>query len=113
MARDVVSSFSEFRRVAVLSTEHLPAVCQDGDWPIGIVAYRYEEGFLLWVPDAPTDPDNLAHQENAEEGQAYARNYEALLRIQVEARAAGCDYVMFDNDGPVQTAFPTFDDEEG
>jgi hypothetical protein len=98
------------RQMLDLSTDHLPLACRVGDFPLGIVAYTFEEGYMLWVPDEPALPDNDHTDENNDEGEPYASAYQAIRWMQHEARKLGCDFIMFDRDGDVLDAWPTFDD---
>lgn len=94
------------RRVLDLSTAHLPQPLllfgsRDGTpgvWGNAIV-YVLDYGFLLWVPDDPTDESN-----------SYDVPRE-IVEVQLYAREAHCDYVLFDADGPKNPDLETFDDE--
>lgn len=89
------------RRMLDLSTAHLPEHL--GSKP-GLAAHRAiiadarACGWLLWVPD---DPDVDA----AEAGGVP----EEVLVVQRYARRLGCDYVLFDADGPVNPELPAWE----
>ncbi len=95
----------EIRKLLVLSTAHLPQPHLDADlggpvdtslWGAAVITLT-EHGAFLWVPDEPLESsgDGLTPQ--------------LVLDIQVFARANGCDYVMFDADGPKVAALQLFD----
>ncbi len=90
------------RKMLDLATCHLPS-SEFGDemnsWD-GVIAFPNREyGWILWVPDDP-------EEESADyDGEVPAE----VLRIQLYARQHGCDYVMFDRDGPVDGNLPTWD----
>lgn len=83
------------RKILDCSTAYLPTALRDGrevsgfdERPTGY--YPTDVGALLWVPDDPSDgaaPDG-------------ADSHPAIVAIRRVARALGCDYVLFDCDGP-------------
>lgn len=85
------------RRLLDLSTGHLPAaVCLTLSGFDGVVAYRTDYGWLLWVPGHGEDVD-LVNDHNADYDEIPAE----VTAVQRYARALGCDYVLFDQDGPL------------
>lgn len=90
------------RKMLDLSTAHLPQAYGDADGLTsvdGVVAYTTEYGFITWVPDDP--------QDNADAYDGMVPS--SVLTIQKYARALGCDYVLFDRDGPVNPNLPTWE----
>jgi hypothetical protein len=92
------------RRVLDLSTGHLPQqVCNQLNSYEGVTAYELSDhGWLCYVPEDP---------------EAHANDYgvdgdgvpSTLLRLQVIARAAGCDYLLFDRDAARIPGLPRYD----
>ena len=86
-------SASEVRRMAVVSTGHLPPrYAKDGPGvEPGVVAYALSDvGWLVWVPDDPRESSEATEDQVPK----------VLLDVQLWARAQGVDYVLFDRDGP-------------
>jgi len=75
-----------------LSTKYLPRrFFQDG---CNLTAhYPTEYGMLLWVPDSPDDPGNHGVDEDDDDGAP------EVIAVRRYARALGCDYILFDQDG--------------
>jgi hypothetical protein len=71
-------------------------------WGGAVGVYPTEHGALVWVPDDP--------EESAAAGDE-AIPLE-LIVIQKYARRLGCDYVLFDADGPVDDALDVFERPE-
>ena len=83
-----------------LSTAHLPEqICDRLGAIPGVIAYQTAYGWLVFVPNHPEQP-------NAHTG---AQVPEVVLRILRYARAAGCDYVLFEADADQIDALPTWD----
>jgi hypothetical protein len=83
-----------------LSTAHLPEdVCDNLDGYENVTAHHCTYGWLLWVPD---DPDESCSAMRVPVP-------DVVLTIQRYARAAGCDYVLFDRDGDIDDQLPTWD----
>jgi hypothetical protein len=77
----------DIRTFLDLSTAHLPEqICDQLSTQPGVIAYQTVYGRLMWVPEHPGDPAERAGIEIPE----------VVLVIQRFARAAGCDYVLFD-----------------
>lgn len=94
-----VASDANVRRLLDLSTSHL-----DSWWRLenltsfeGVIAYEVTHGALMWVPD---DVD----EHNADYDVA-----DIIQTIQRHARSLGCDYVLFDQDGPTVPGLPTWE----
>lgn len=86
------------RKMLDLSTAHLPeSLGTDLTAEYGVTAYRTEYGFLMWVPDDPSEVNDDASVPSE------------VLIIQKYARALGCDYVLFDRDGPINPNLPTWE----
>lgn len=99
------------RRMLDLSTAHLtpemreelPLYGRDGgapSWGGAAGVYPTEHGALVWVPD---DPEESA--ANSDEALPLE-----LIVIQKHARRYGCDYILFDADGPMDPGLDVFDD---
>lgn len=92
---------SEVRKFLTLSTAHIPPLMQN----IGlehiesVVAYRTTYGWFMWVPDDPVESSDADVDPTPAD----------LLAIQIHARSLGCDYVMFDADGPIEEAIPNWE----
>jgi len=90
-----------------LSTVHLPNTLRrfgtrDGDplaWG-GAVVVATDYGFLLWVPDEPLVSAQAEEQDLPD----------VVLKIQLFARRHGCDYVLFDADGPTCDGLDTWEE---
>lgn len=80
------------RRFLDLSTGHLPQHLGTSglNGVDGVTAYEMPYGWLMYVPEEP-----VGSAADDEEGVP-----EVVLNIQIKARALGCDYVLFDADGP-------------
>lgn len=81
-----------------LATAHLPArLGTDGlETADGVTAYPLPHGWLLYVPDRPQD-----HTDDGVPPE--------VLTVQVYARRHGCDFVLFDCDGPYNPDLPSWD----
>lgn len=91
----------EIRKFMCLSTAHLSSELREGNkasWEAAVV-YPLEYGFLLWVPDDPQESAQAMEDDVPD----------VILRIQLKARALGCDYVLFDSDGPELDGLETFE----
>lgn len=88
------------RRMLDLSTQHLPAgLGFDGlGGAEGVTAFELPHGWLMWVPDDPHDQPRWRGQVP-----------DVVLAIQLFARRHGCDYVLFDTDGPTVDDLPTWE----
>jgi hypothetical protein len=95
------------RHMLDLSTRYLPerlmpgAVNFDPDAldAVGGV-YPNDYGMIVWVPDDPKESAEMGVGEFPPE----------LLAVQLYARGLGCDYVMFDCEGPDDVAdLPTWE----
>lgn len=85
------------RKLLDLSTSHLPPHLADQLASIaGVIAYRLEYGWLLWVPN---DPDDSA--QGCDDGPPAE-----VLAVQRYARGHGCDYVLFDADADTVADLP-------
>lgn len=86
------------RRFLDLSTSHLrKKTCGDLNGWEGVTAYETKYGWLMYA---------------TAEAEEFAEEYRwpsELLPIVLLARANGCDYVMFDRDGPTVDGLPTWD----
>ena len=90
----------DIRTMLDLSTAHLPEqICDQLGAIPGVVAHETVYGWLMWVPNHPGHPD--------EHGGAQIPD--VVATIQAFARAAGCDYVLFDADADRIDALPTWD----
>jgi hypothetical protein len=88
----------DIRTFLDLSTAHLPEhICDRLGAVPGVIAHETVYGWLMWVPDNPADPDERAEVPDV------------VATIQCFARAAGCDYVLFDRDADRMDALPTWD----
>jgi hypothetical protein len=90
------------RLILDLSTRHLTEELGEGKLARlrpEVVAYETEYGFLMWVPDDP---------EESAEWSEDVRVPDEVLRIQLYARERGCDYVLFDREGPTVADLPRF-----
>lgn len=89
----------EYQLTWVLSTAHLtPEHGADLGGEEAIIADRLTFGWRMWVPE---DIDDTSA---AVEGDAP----EYLIKIQRAARARGCDWVIFDADGPTWPDFKEY-----
>jgi hypothetical protein len=80
-----------------LSSAHLPRpVFHDLNGYDGVIAYRLSNGWQLWVPDDPAE-----HASNYGDPTEHDGVPPEVLLIQEYARAADCDYVLIDGDGPI------------
>jgi hypothetical protein len=88
------------RPVLDLSTHHLPrAIGPTGlTGEEGVTAYPLPHGYLMWVP---TDPEATAADYPTLPG--------VVLAVMRYARARGCDYVLFDQEGAVVADLPTWE----
>lgn len=87
------------RKVLDLSTAHLPErYGQTLSGVDGVVAHAYEYGWLLWVPNDPTESSEAMDDEVPPE----------ILKIQLYARGLDCDYVLLDRDGDIDDNLPTW-----
>lgn len=93
-----------------LSTSHLPEnIAARDDDPErlnsydGVTAYPMRHGWLLWVPDDPTD--HASNYGDPADGDGVPAE---VLAIQVHARSLGCDWVTLDSDAEVDPALPTW-----
>lgn len=106
---------ANIRRVLDLTTEHLPRVMRDElptytreggapSWGGASGIYPTEYGALVWVPDNPEE-SSAAGDEPVPA---------VLLKIHKHARQHGCDYILFDADGPADDDLDLFayDEEE-
>lgn len=96
-------SAAVIRPVLDVSTGHLPArYAENGPGAEeGVIAYALGEyGWLMWVPD---DPDTHSADYDL------AAQAPEILVVQRYARAAGCDYVMFDRDSEANPDLPTWE----
>lgn len=84
-----------------LSIRHLPERLRDRLDSTSVVAYRMTYGWLMWLPDEPGE--HSRHTEGTEDAVSGE-----VLAVQRYARSLGCDYVLFDGDGPVDENLPTF-----
>ncbi len=90
----------DIRTFLDLSTAHLPQeICDRLGAEPGVVAHETVYGWLMWVPDNPGDPDERGGEPVPD----------VVLVIQRYARAAGCDFVLFDADADRIDALPTWD----
>ena len=88
------------RLILDLSTSHLPEhLGTDLNAHDAVVAYNLEYGWLMWVPDDPVVDDD----------DPMGRVPSEVLLIQLYARRWGCDYVLFDADGPVDPNLPAWE----
>lgn len=99
------------RKMLDLSTAHLTPEMRDElplygrddgapSWGGAAGVYPTEHGALVWVPDDPEESAN-----NADEALPLE-----LIVLQKYARRHGCDFILFDSDGPVDAALDTFED---
>jgi hypothetical protein len=89
------------RQFLDLSTRHLPdrfATQVNLTECDGLVVYEMRYGWLLWVPEDPDAREDFGPDVPHE-----------VLVVQRYARSLGCDYVMFDRDGPVDPQLPSWD----
>lgn len=94
---------AEVRKFLTLSTAHTPVGpwWQDTNACTSVLDRDGEDfGVWLWVPD---DPRASAAAMGEEDAPA-----EWLLAIQLFARELGCDYVLFDPDGPEEDGLDLF-----
>lgn len=92
---------ARIRNVLDLAIAHLPADMRDdlAGWD-GVTAYRYSEGWLMWVPD---DVDDSA---------VFDPPPDVVLAVQRYARSLGCDWVMFDRDGDLDDTLAAYGQDE-
>jgi len=97
-----LSDAPQIRSILDLSTAHLPEEFGQTLHELdGVIAdLKGEYGYLMWVPP---DPERWAWE--SVDGPAPAE----ILTVQVYARRFGCDYVLFDRDGPVNPDLPVWD----
>lgn len=95
------------RKVLDLSSAHLPEeLGSTGSWVniasiAGLVVYPLSEyGWMLWVPS--NDEEIAEHISNYD----IPAEVESLWRY---ARGHGCDYIIFDADGPVNEELAHWD----
>lgn len=99
--RDVTSARPEVRLFLDLSTRHLPRRFFDPGAYLDLVgAHPTDVGMILWVPDDP-EPEAAASTYRGDRAPE-------ILRVRTFARALGCDYIMFDRDGPEVAELPTW-----
>jgi len=83
-----------------LSTAHLPEeVCDNLGAYENVTAHHCICGWLLWIPDDPDGSDDALRVPVPD----------VVLTIQRYARAAGCDWVLFDRDADIDDRLPTWD----
>jgi len=89
----------EIRKFMTLSTCHLPENLIDTiTHYTGVQAFETDAGAFLWVPDNPSD--SLFEE--------FGIPLE-ILTVQLFARKHGCDYVLFDCDGPEEAELPKWE----
>ncbi len=91
---------AEFAKVLVVSTAHLGSAIATGEKPLmnSIASMTGDYGWLVY-----TGPDHLPVEDDEPAAMQVLRD---LLHY---ARRRGCEYVMFDSDGPTLKQFPTYD----
>lgn len=90
------------RHILDLSTSHLPQrFFEEGCDLTG--RHQIDYGMLLWVPDDPTDINNLGADEESDDAAP------EIVRLRVYAREHGCDYILLDRDGEVDPNLPTWE----
>lgn len=72
----------------------------------GPLAYEYEEGYWVWVPDKPT----LKAPKKGYKTQGFSKAFVQLLE---GADREGCSWIRLDADGFVYSCLPQFDWNEG
>jgi hypothetical protein len=90
------------RKFLDLSTNHLPEHLGTKDLAAveGILASPWSEyGWFVWVPDEPTD-SSLGDETPVPE---------EILHVQRYARSLGCDFILFDSEGPHDPTLPSWD----
>lgn len=99
------------RKILHCSLAYLPEFGgdEDGDFdrPTGYTRIDGEDGgdldgVLLWVPDDPIDPATPNGPDR----------HPAIVKIRQLARSLGCDYILFDEDGPEDLFLDRFVDGE-
>jgi hypothetical protein len=95
------------RKMLDISTAHLPFRFFDpadsSAWNNVPLHHETGYGVMVWVPDDPTDINNLGSEEGDD---AVPPEIVALWRY---ARERGCDYIMLDEDGDVLNDLPTWE----
>lgn len=92
------------RRMLDLSSAHLPQqMFRDLNGYDGVEATWWNESRMLWVPDDPADSASNYGDPTEFDGVP-----PEVLRIQEYARAADCDWVLLDGDGPPNEDLPSF-----
>lgn len=112
----------ETRKLLTLSTSHLPQdLLKRLHRTPGVVADQTRHGALLYVPNMDTiregeaivrDAAELRKAHDDDPSQWIATVPPEVVRIWRFARRLGCDYVLFDQDGPVEkgrAGLPTWD----
>lgn len=101
------------RKFLDLSANHLPKeVFSDLNGFEGVLAFKLNIGALVWVP---ADIDvHLAEFEvfSAKENydlEEFDRIPESIVAAWRHARSLDCDYVLFDQDAPVDHTLPRWD----
>lgn len=100
------------RRVLDVSTSHLPPYGTNLNGIEGLIVYELAEyGWLVWVPDDPEQhaADYLGDDEadySPAEPEIITRE---LIDLQKYARERGCDYILFDRDGPTNANLHRWD----
>jgi hypothetical protein len=96
-------TMSEPRIIRMLDagTGHLPEqICQELNSYDGVTATEREYGWLLWVPEDPTE-----HAEEYGDGAVPAE----VVALQEFARNLDCDYVLLDADAATIEGLPHWD----
>lgn len=84
-----------------LSTAHLPPrFFEDGATLTG--RHPTEHGMLLWVPESADEIRKVGASDDCDDAAP------EVVAVRLYARALGCDYILFDGDGPVADELPTF-----
>ena len=99
-----IAGVDNVRKFLDLSTAHLPErFFEDGSCLTG--RYQHDVGMLLWVPDDPTEHV----REHGDDPQDCDDAAPEVLAVRLYARSLGCDYILFDADGPEDPNLPVFE----
>lgn len=96
------------RRFLDLSTAHLTPSTRDALDALPVPSYAHPEGYghFVYMPDIDGDHDPISEWD-----EALAAELSDLIAVIKLARKLGCNYILFDCDGPECDELPTYDDD--